>query len=519
MANHTLEKKKPLMLMILDGWGLAEWSRGNAVALAETKNFDRLWQDCPHCRLSASGLDVGLPDGQMGNSEVGHMNIGGGRIVYQELTLLNKEISEGGFFKNPAFLEAVAQAKAKGKALHLLGLTSDGGVHSHLDHLKALVKLAADQGLERIFLHCITDGRDTDPEAGQGFVAELADYCQALGKGRIATVMGRYYAMDRDKRWERVQRAYQAYVYGAGRPAISAEAAVAESYANGVTDEFIEPVVLQDSQGQVLGRISDGDSVIFANFRSDRAREISHAFTDPDFSGFDRGGQPPALYYVTMTFYDETLTNVTVAYPPRSLANTLGQVLSERGLTQLRIAETEKYAHVTFFFNGGAEEPLPGEARILIPSPKVATYDLQPQMSALEVTAAVLKELDGDKHDVIILNFANTDMVGHTGVIPAAVKAVETVDICLGLIEKALRDKGGTLLVTADHGNAEQMLENGRPMTAHSVNLVPFIISGRLAKGMRLLDGRLEDIAPTMLRLLDIPKPAEMTGHCLIQEY
>jgi len=520
MDNHQNGvHNKPLMLIILDGWGLAEWGPGNAIALAETRNFDRLWNTCPHCRLSASGLDVGLPEGQMGNSEVGHMNIGGGRVVYQELTLINKEIAEGAFFRNPVFLDAMAEAKQSGRALHLLGLASDGGVHSHIDHIKALLALAKDQGLRQVFVHCITDGRDTDPKSGQGFVADLEQYCNRLGIGRVVTVVGRFFAMDRDRRWARVNRAYQAFVYGDGAPASTASQGVAEAYASGFTDEFIEPVIVADAQGLPLGRIAEGDSVIFANFRSDRAREISHAFVDERFAEFERGAAPPRVRFVTMTFYDELLKNVAVAYPPRRLTNTLGQVLAERGLKQLRIAETEKYAHVTFFFNGGAEEELPGEDRLLIPSPKVATYDLQPQMSALEVTAAVLKEIEADQYDVIILNFANTDMVGHTGVIKAAVRAVETVDICIGLIEKDVAEKGGTLLITADHGNAEQMLDNGKPMTAHSVNRVPFIIAGPTAKGMQLRDGRLEDIAPTILRLLAIPQPPEMTGRCLIEDY
>jgi len=519
MENQSGSDKKPLMLMILDGWGLAEWGPGNAIAQAETRNFDRLWNNCPHCRLSASGLDVGLPAGQMGNSEVGHMNIGGGRVVYQELTLINKEIETGGFFRNQAFLDAMDKARQSGQALHLLGLTSDGGVHSHIDHLKALLRLAKDQGLGQVFVHCITDGRDTDPKSGQGFVAYLEQYCQELGVGRVVTVVGRFFAMDRDRRWARVHRAYQAFVYGDGTKVAVASQGVADAYAAGFTDEFIEPVIVADREGRPLGRIAAGDSVIFANFRSDRAREITHAFTDEPFAEFERGDSPPCIHFVTTTFYDELLKNVTVAYPPRRLTNTLGQVLAEQGFKQLRIAETEKYAHVTFFFNGGAEEELPGEDRILIPSPKVATYDLQPQMSALEVTAAVLKEIDADRYDVIILNFANTDMVGHTGVIKAAVKAVETVDICIGLIEKQLAEKGGTLLITADHGNAEQMLDNGKPMTAHSVNRVPFIITGPIAKGIKLRDGRLEDIAPTILRLLGIAQPPEMTGQCLIEDY
>ena len=507
------------MLMILDGWGLGEDYPGNAILRGNAPNFHRLWETQPHSRLDASGMAVGLPEGQMGNSEVGHTNIGAGRVVYQELTMLNLEIAQGRFFQNPVLCKAVDQAKEKGTVLHLLGLLSDGGVHSHIQHLFALLKLAKERGLTKVMLHCLLDGRDTDPQSGIGYMRELVAKCGELGVGQVATVCGRFYAMDRDKRWERVSRAYAALVDGVGCQIQDTVQGIEASYAQGVTDEFVEPFVCTDAAGKVLPRIQDGDSVIFFNFRSDRPRELCYALTDPAFQGFPRSnGRNPQTYFVTMTQYDENLGQVQVAYPPHSLQNTFGQVVSEAGLKQLRIAETEKYAHVTFFFNGGEEKEFPGEDRILIPSPKVTTYDLQPEMSAPQVCDAVLEQIEKQTYDVIILNFANTDMVGHTGVLQAAKDAVAAVDCCVGRIVEAVTAQGGNLLITADHGNAEQMLEGDNPMTAHTVNPVPFILVGPAAAGATLQDGRLEDICPTMLALMGLPQPAEMTGHNLWQK-
>ena len=507
---------KPLVLMILDGWGMKQGGNDDALSVAELPNFDRLWEQYPHTHLDASGMDVGLPEGQMGNSEVGHMNIGSGRIVYQDYTRINMSLADGSFFQNPAFLAACASAKEHHGAVHLIGLASDGGVHSHLQHLLALVELAKQQQVEQIYIHALTDGRDTAPEIADQFIAQIEAACRQMNAGVIATVMGRFYALDRDKRWERVERAYRAMVYGMGLHATSAAAAVQESYARGVTDEFIEPTVIVDADDRPLGRIKDGDSVIFFNFRSDRAREICHALSDDDFHDFDRGSSAPKIYLATMTAYDDTLVKAEVAFPPNHPDKTLGQLLSEHGMRQLRLAETEKYAHVTFFFNGGVETVADGEERILIPSPKVRTYDLQPEMSAALVTETLLDAINSDKYDVIIINFANPDMVGHTGVRDAIIKAVTFVDACLGRVADALSSKGGVLLVTADHGNAEQMMENGEPMTAHTTNPVPFILVADNAAGINLRSGRLEDIAPTILQLLNIKQPPEMTGHSLI---
>ncbi|MGB9791874.1 MAG: 2,3-bisphosphoglycerate-independent phosphoglycerate mutase [Thermacetogeniaceae bacterium] len=509
---------QPLALIILDGWGCSPEKRGNAIFLADTPNFDSLRNVYPYTTLKASGEDVGLPPGQMGNSEVGHLNIGAGRIVYQDITRISRAIRTGEFFENPVLAEAMKKAKDGGKSLHLFGLVSDGGVHSHLTHLYALLEMARRYGLPRVFVHAFLDGRDVPPSSAKEYIQELEKKCEELGTGRIATVMGRYYAMDRDKRWERVEKAFNAIVHGEGEKARSALEAVERSYENGVTDEFVVPTVILDSSGNPVGRVEKEDVIIFFNFRADRAREITRAFTDKDFEGFRRRDGYPGVHFVCMTQYDATI-DAPVAFPPQSLKHTLGEVLAERGLKQLRIAETEKYAHVTFFFNGGVEKPNPGEERILIPSPKVATYDLKPEMSAYEVTDRVLQEIAEDKYDVIILNYANPDMVGHTGCLEAAIKAISVVDECMGKVVKAVLDKGGVALVTADHGNAEQMLEEDgeEPHTAHTTNPVPFILVGEEYRKRALRsDGALEDIAPTMLEILRIPKPPEMTGSSLL---
>ena len=499
--------KTPTTLIIMDGFGLRGSTEGNAVVHAKTPVLDKLFAECANTTLSASGLDVGLPDGQMGNSEVGHTNIGGGRVVFQDLPRITRSIEDGSFFENPAYCAAMDACKEKGSNLHLYGLLSDGGVHSHNTHLWALLKMAKDRGLERVYIHAFLDGRDVSPTSGKGFVAEAVAKCKEIGVGKIATVMGRYYAMDRDKRWERVEQAYDAMVYGQGIQERDPVEAVAKSYANGVTDEFVEPVVC-DSEGV----ISDNDSIIFYNFRPDRAREITRVFVDPAFDGFKREFFP--LTYVCTTEYDATMPNVQVAYPRNLVKNGLGEYLSKMGMTQLRIAETEKYAHVTFFFNGGSEEVFPGEDRVLVPSPKVATYDLQPEMSAVEVTNQCVERIESGAYDVIILNFANCDMVGHTGVYEAAVKAVETVDTCVGRVVEATRAMGGIAMVTADHGNAEEMRkEDGSPMTAHTTNLVPFILVGADAK---LHPGRLADISPTILDIMGLECPPEMDGKSLI---
>ena len=499
--------KTPTTLIIMDGFGLANASDDNAVSLAQTPVLDRLFREYANTTLSASGLDVGLPDGQMGNSEVGHTNIGGGRVVFQDLPRISRAIDDGSFFKNEAYHQAMDNCLKNGSSLHLYGLLSDGGVHSHIQHLFALLQMAKDKGLEKVYVHCFLDGRDVSPTSGKGFVQELCDKCAEIGVGKIATVMGRYYAMDRDKRWERVQMAYDAMVYGEGVHNADPVDAVAKSYANGVTDEFVEPVVC-DSEGT----IGDNDSVIFFNFRPDRAREITRAIVDPEFDGFQREYFPTT--YVCNTEYDASMPNVLVAWPRIPVKNGLGEYLSAMGMTQLRIAETEKYAHVTFFFNGGVEKQYPGEDRVLVPSPKVATYDLQPEMSAREVCDKCVERINSGAYDVIILNFANCDMVGHTGVLQAAVKAVETVDECVGRVVEATLKMGGIAMVTADHGNAEVMLQpDGSPMTAHTTNLVPFILCGA---GTQLRPGRLADIAPTILDVMGLAAPQEMDGQTLI---
>lgn len=508
--------KKLRMILILDGWGLKDETKGNAIANAKHPNFDRLWNNYPHTKLTASGLDVGLPEGQMGNSEVGHLNIGSGRIIYQEFTRINKEIAEGGFFKNEAYLNAIEECKKKGTSMHLIGLLSDGGVHSHIDHLEALIKLCSEKGLKEVYVHGFLDGRDVPPQNAKEYTERLEKYMAKAGVGKIATISGRYYAMDRDKRWERVKLAYTAMVKGEGVTAVSAAEAIDNSYAENATDEFVKPTVIL-SDGKPTVTIKADDSVIFFNFRPDRAREITRTLVDKEFDGFEREWFP--LHFVCTTLYDKTIENVHVAYLPESYKNTFGEYAAGLGYKQLRIAETEKYAHVTFFFNGGVEAPNPGEDRELIQSPKVATYDLQPEMSAYSVASKVVEAIDSEKYDFIILNFANPDMVGHTGVFDAAVKAIEAVDECLGKVADKVLEKGGSLFITADHGNAEQMIdfETGEPFTAHTTNLVPFIVVNE-GEVKLLSGGRLSDIVPTMLHAAGIAKPAEMTGRSLISK-
>lgn len=506
--------RKPVMLMILDGFGIGPDGPGNAVRLARKPNFDDLMSKWPTTRLKASGLSVGLPEGQMGNSEVGHLNIGSGRIVYQELTRISKDIDDGGFYKNEALLGAVENAKRNNSSVHLMGLVSDGGVHSHNTHLYALLRLMKNEGLDKVFVHAILDGRDVPPAIGARHVAELEEEIKNIGVGSIATVSGRYYTMDRDKRWERTELAYEAIVSGRGLFADDPVKSVEDSYAAGKTDEFMLPtVILKDTKP--VATIEDGDSVIYFNFRPDRARQMTRAIMDKDFTGFERNKRVN-VHFVTMTEYDKTIENVHVAYRNDGLENTLGEYIARKGMSQLRIAETEKYAHVTFFFNGGREIPFENEDRALIPSPKVATYDLKPEMSAYEVKDEVLKRIESMKYDLIILNFANPDMVGHTGVIDAAVKAVETVDSCLGEIVKKILEYDGRVIITSDHGNAEMMIdtENGGAFTAHTTNEVPLILVGE--KDIKLKDGILADLAPTILELLELDKPVEMTGESLI---
>ena len=503
--------KKPLALIILDGFGYNPSDYGNAIRAAKTPNLDKLFATCPHTLIGASGMDVGLPDGQMGNSEVGHTNIGAGRVVYQELTRITKSISDGDFFQNEALCGAVESCKKNGTALHLMGLLSDGGVHSHNKHLYGLLELAKRAGLEKVYVHCFMDGRDVPPTSGKEYIEELLAKTKEIGVGKIASIMGRYYAMDRDNRWERVEKAYAAMVYGEGETAECPVCAMEKSYAADVTDEFVVPVVC-DKEGQIHAN----DSVIFFNFRPDRAREITRTLVDPDFNEFVRKNGFFPLYFVCMTQYDAKMPNVQVAFKPQSLANTFGQYISDKGLTQLRIAETEKYAHVTFFFNGGVEAPCQNEDRALIASPKVATYDLKPEMSAYEVTDELLARLDSGKYDVIILNFANCDMVGHTGVFEAAVAAVEAVDTCLGKVVDKILSMGGRALITADHGNADQMYEpDGSPFTAHTTNPVPLLLVGDKDHTLKE-GGRLADLAPTMLEMLGLPKPVEMDGKSLL---
>ena len=502
--------KKPLILMILDGFGIAPES-GNAIKAAKKPNIDKLFAENPITQIGASGMDVGLPDGQMGNSEVGHTNIGAGRIVFQELTRITKTINEDKLKDNEAIVSAMDKALENGTALHLMGLLSDGGVHSHNTHLYGILELAKKKGLEKVYIHAFLDGRDVPPSSAADFVQACVDKTEEIGVGKIATVMGRYYAMDRDNRWERVEKAYAAMVYGEGVEAECPVCAVKNSYKEDVTDEFVVPSVVKGG-----ATIQPNDSVIFFNFRPDRAREITRTLVDPDFDGFERKKGFFPVNFVCMTQYDATMPNVDVAFKPQVLTNTLGEYISDKGMAQLRIAETEKYAHVTFFFNGGVEKQYPGEDRILVKSPSVATYDLQPEMSAYEVTDKLVPAIKSGKYDMIILNFANCDMVGHTGVFEAAVKAVEAVDECVGKVVDAIKEMGGVALITADHGNADKMIDtDGEPFTAHTTNPVPFCVIGY---DCELKDGgRLADIAPTMLQILGLPQPEEMDGTSLIK--
>lgn len=508
--------KKPVALIIMDGFGLRNDVVGNAVAQAKKPNYDRYLQEYPNTTLTACGEAVGLPEGQMGNSEVGHLNIGAGRIVYQDLTRITKSIRDGEFFENETFIKAITHAKENGKKLHIYGLLSDGGVHSHIDHIVALLETAKRQGLTDVYVHGFLDGRDVSPNSGVRYVEHIEQKIAEIGVGKVATISGRYYAMDRDKRWERVEKTYQALVYGEGEKASSALEAVKASYEKEVFDEFFLPTVIVDENEEPIAKVESQDAVIFCNFRPDRAIQLSQVFTNEDFRGFERGEQHPTdLFFVCLTTFSETIGGL-VAYSPKNLDNTLGEVLAQNNLTQLRTAETEKYPHVTFFFSGGRDKELPGETRVLINSPKVATYDLQPEMSAYELAESTVREIESDKHDVIILNFANPDMVGHSGMLEPTIKAVEVTDECVAKVVDAVHAKGGVCIITADHGNADMVFdEQGNPHTAHTTNPVPFIVT---KKGVELRqDGILADIAPTMLSLLNVEKPEEMTGTTLIK--
>ena len=505
--------KKPLTLVIMDGFGMNESDYGNAIHSAHTPRLNRLFAENPTTTIGASGLDVGLPDGQMGNSEVGHTNIGAGRVVYQMLVKISKSITDGDFFENPALLKAVENCKVNGTALHLMGLLSDGGVHSHNEHLYGLLELAKRHGLEKVYVHALMDGRDVPPTSGVEFMQACCDKMAEIGVGKIATVCGRYYAMDRDFAWDRVVKAYAAMVYGEGNEATCPVQAMKDSYAADVTDEFVLPTVLDKD-----GTIGENDSVVFFNFRPDRARQITRAFVDDAFDGFERKKGRFPLTFVCMTQYDATMPNVDVAFPPQELTMTMGEVLSKNGKTQLRIAETQKYAHVTFFFNGGEERVFPGEDRVLIQSPDVPTFDLQPEMSAYPVCDEAVKRIESGEYDVIILNYANCDMVGHTGVFDAAVAAVEAVDECVGRVVDATLKMGGAAIITADHGNADKMYEpDGSPFTAHTTNPVPFCVVGYPCT-LRKSHGRLADIAPTMLTILGVEQQADMDGETMIEK-
>ena len=509
-------RKKPVVLMILDGYGLNSSTNGNGVALAKTPVMDKLMAEYPYVKGYASGLAVGLPDGQMGNSEVGHLNMGAGRIVYQELTRITKSIEDGDFFENTELLGAIENCKKNNSDLHLYGLLSDGGVHSHITHVFALLELAKRNGIKNVYVHCFMDGRDTAPDSGKDFIAKLYDKMEELGVGEIASVTGRYYAMDRDNRWDRVEKAYRALTLGEGNQAACGKCAIKASYEAGKTDEFVEPTVIT-KDGKPVGVIKDKDSVICFNFRPDRAREITRCFCDDEFTGFDRGSRKD-VYYVCFTDYDVTIPNKYVAFKKEKITNTFGEFLAANNMTQARIAETEKYAHVTFFFNGGIEEPNKGEDRILVKSPKVATYDLQPEMSALEVCDKLCDAIRSDKYDVIIINFANPDMVGHTGVVDAVVKAIETVDACVGRAVEAVKEKDGVMFICADHGNAEVLVDEntGEPYTAHTTNPVPFILVNYDNEYTLKENGKLCDIVPTLIDIMGMEKPAEMTGQSLL---
>lgn len=509
--------KKPTVLMILDGYGLNDKVEGNAIKQAKTPNLDSYFDRYPNSILQASGLDVGLPPGQMGNSEVGHLNIGAGRIVYQDFTRVSKDIKDGLFFDNVVLNEAIKNVKDHDSSLHLWGLLSDGGVHSHNTHLYALLKLAKNNGISKVYVHGFLDGRDVPPSSAIKYIEELEQVMREMGIGKIATISGRYYAMDRDNRWERIQLAYDALTLGTGNFASSATEAVKNSYDNNIVDEFVKPTVILEEDNPVA-TVNKNDSIIMFNFRPDRARQLTRSFVDPDFRDITREKGFLPVHYVCMTQYDISLPNVNIAYPQQSLENTLGEYISNRGLNQLRIAETEKYAHVTFFFNGGVEEPNENETRILMPSPKVATYDLKPDMSAYEVTDKLLSEIDKNIHDLIIVNYANCDMVGHTGSMDAAIQAIEAVDACVGKVVEAVINKDGQLIITSDHGNSDEMLdENGNVVTAHSTNPVPIILVNADEK-YSIGEGKLADIAPTLLQLMELPKPDEMTGSSLLLE-
>ena len=507
-------EKKPVMLMILDGFGINDNTDGNAVKTAKTPNIDKLMKKYQTTEVYTSGLKVGLPEGQMGNSEVGHTNIGAGRIVYQDLTKITKSIEDGDFFTIPEFSEAIENCKKYNSKLHILGLLSDGGVHSHIRHLYGLLEMAKRRDFENVYVHCFLDGRDTPPASAEGYIMQLEEKMKEKNLGKIASISGRYYAMDRDKRWDRVKKCYDALVNGEGEKATSATIAIEDSYQKEVFDEFVVPTVICNGDTPIA-TIENHDSVIFFNFRPDRAREITRTIVDKDFNEFET--KKLDTYFVCFTNYDETMPNVKIAFKKEPLVNTLGEVLANNGLTQLRIAETEKYAHVTFFFNGGEEKQYAGEDRILVPSPKVATYDLKPEMSAYEVTDNVVKAIDSDKYDVIILNYANPDMVGHTGSLPAAIKAIETIDECVGKVVEAMLAHNGTMLITADHGNAEQMIDykTGEPHTAHTTNPVPLILVTENSD-LKIKSGKLADLAPTILELLNIEKPTEMTGESIL---
>lgn len=507
--------KAPVAIIILDGFGWREEEYGNAVAQANKPNFDRYWNDYPHNTMMASGLAVGLPEGQMGNSEVGHTNIGAGRVVYQSITRIDKAIQDGEFATNEALNNAISHVKEHDSALHLFGLVSDGGVHSHQRHLTALVEAAKDKGVDKVYIHAFTDGRDVAPDSGARFIEELQDIVTDLGVGEIATISGRFYAMDRDTRWPRIKRAYDSIFHGEGIKAIDPVQAMKDSYANEKMDEFVEPVVIE-KDGKAVGTVNDNDAVLFFNFRPDRAIELSRALTEPDFDEFDRGQTPKNVKFVTFTQYTADM-DAEIMFPPVSLKNVIGQVLADNGLNQLRIAETEKYPHVTFFMNGGTNDEFPGEKRILIPSPQVETYDLKPEMSAYEVTDALLEDIENDEHDAIILNYANPDMVGHSGMLDKTIEAIEAVDENLGRVVDAIHEKGGSVIIFADHGNADtELTPEGTPHTAHTTVPVPVIVT---KKGVTLRsDGKLADVAPTMLDLLGIEKPEEMTGESLIEK-